>query len=879
MYEIQRFGLENIYCAPSQDRHFNFEFKRVTKNGYPVKRTVSVYNVIKSLPNTSSFFHVAVIGNINPDLLNLLRQRKEWFNDVWINVEDDMNARNILIQVYDSKGTMFPRRHLYYSFIDESSIMIAIEVTETLKRVYDVENLKFLRVYSNSFFNTPEYIGYTTKYGIKCELFSVSNNSDKVFIQNKITSYKTVGGDVMIYVNGYYTDNLNLNIPNNSLIEVVYDQSIISKEVYNISDLRTFHSEKDDKLKYLLFREKIVNFIQYNDDNEIYISTKNELVTRGLYYYEHRDYSVRNVTDKDYSLYTTFVNNQATLLSNLTTGSVVDKVIVIYTRRSGINKSLVYSSLKLHELYKLPQDVELDVLSNMNYTISDLRAETLENSDYFRLASTTNLRDVTKELCTSAIGYNGIKYYYANSPVIVDSDLIVEVPSLFHTESYAYEYNQNGRLINYNITNGPLYTCSSSNVKYVEFIKGNTPSHFDKLYESTESISLRNAEYKLISAYFDGVNRISNWEDITNDESKFSISNGTIDLNEDNGKKVKIVYLDQPLIYDLELPLVDGVLYFPLTVREDRGTGVQNFPLDIPYRSVEIFVNGFRLTKDISYFMKYPYINICDKTYLDYTKSTQSIHIRLHGYTLNKDDINKDEISGFVNNGVLTRNSYYDIRDDRVFSIFIRGRLQNRENILFAEEDNTVRISHPNNGSPYSLTEHMVSVKEICGLDTLTLYNENKEKNDRISSLYNLIYKEPDMNTFNVIPDHYYLFSGLVCKIIHDILDGNISPNIYMNPYNDSTILELIENNYKTLSELDPVRFDLPSSLIEIHPLSTNETISVNLFAYRFINNVVRVLTHGRPYVIDISNFITVNANAPDIEISETISTGGVVVL
>jgi len=49
---------------------------------------------------------------------------------------------------------------------------------------------------------------------------------------------------------------------------------------------------------------------------------------------------MRNVTDKDYSLYTTFVNNQAQTLSNLTTGSINDKVITMYVRKSGIDRTL-----------------------------------------------------------------------------------------------------------------------------------------------------------------------------------------------------------------------------------------------------------------------------------------------------------------------------------------------------------------------------------------------------------------------------------------------------------------------------------------------------------------------------------------------------------
>jgi len=321
-------------------------------------------------------------------------------------------------------------------------------------------------------------------------------------------------------------------------------------------------------------------------------------------------------------------------------------------------------------------------------------------------------------------------------------------------------------------------------------------------------------------------------------------------------------------------------LYFPLTVEEDRGTGIQNFIIDIPYRNVEVFLNGYRLHYNIDYFVQYPYISICSKMYFDHSKENQSVHIRLHGYTLNKEDINQDEITGFINNGVLTRNNYYDIRDDRVFSVYIKGKLYERSLVSYAEEDNTVRLTHSNNGLPYTVSEHMVSVKEICGQDTLPLYTKNKEVNKKISDLYNIIFKEPDIDTFNTIPDHYYLFSPLISKMLHDALEGDlIPPSLYMNPYNDTTILTLIEEKYKTLYTLDPIRQNLPMSIIEIHPLPTNEVIDVPLHLYRFITNVIRIITNNQPNRINISGYLSVTTTNVEAITTTTPTTGGVVVL
>ena len=263
MNKLQKFALENIYCAPGQDQQFSFSLVRVNKVSQPLTSVVSVYNVTKRLPNANYRYHVFVLGNVNPNLLNLLRQGKDWYKDVWIKASDDMVARNYLFKIYNDKGVVFPRQHIYYSFIDENSIIFALEFEYTLRQSFDVDSFKYIHVYSNSYFDSAEYLGYPVRNGIQYDMNFVFDNADKVSLQNQILNWKYAGGEAIVYVNGYYTDSLNLNIPYNSYIEVVYDQSIISKEKFTIGDLRTFESTKDDKLKYLVFRDNIINSLKY----------------------------------------------------------------------------------------------------------------------------------------------------------------------------------------------------------------------------------------------------------------------------------------------------------------------------------------------------------------------------------------------------------------------------------------------------------------------------------------------------------------------------------------------------------------------------------------------------------------------------------------
>jgi len=861
MNKLQRFVLENIYCAPGQDQQFSFSLVRVNRVSQSLTSSVSVYNVTKRLPSVNHRYHVFVLGNVNPNLFNLLRQGRDWFRDVWVRVSDDMVARNYLFKIYNDLGVIYPRQHIYYSFIDESSIIFALEFEHTLKQNFDVDSFKYIHIYSNSFFDSSEYLNYPVRYGVQHVLRFVSNNADKVALQNQINTWELIGGKAITYVNGHYTDNLNLNIPDNSYIEVVYDQSIISKEKFTIRNLRTFESVKDDKLKYLVFRNSVTNSIQFKDDLEVYISDDNQLVTKGLFFYQHKDHAIRNVTDKDFSFFTSFVNNTATKVTNLTTGAIQDKVIILHTRKAGVTRQLVYSSPKLHELYKLPQNVELDVLTNNGYTLSDFRAATLENSDYFKVSGLDGIKNLSVDLAMGALGYNGTSFYFADTPKTVAwNETKVQVPTLYQEESLAFEYDHLGQFIGWYTTTGPIYLFNNANTRHVEFLYGKVPVDFGRLYTNGETITLQHNEYRVLSAYFNNVSRITTWVDITDDTSKYSTNGDTLTLIGSSTHKVKIVYLNQPNVYDLSLPLVDGVLYFPLIIREDRGTGIQIFPADIPYSHIEIYLNRRKLTPGLDYFMKFPYVSICNKEYIDHTLSEQQIHIRMYGFTVEKTDINKHEKTGFVNHGVLLRNTRYDIHDGRVISVYIRGLLQDRSLIKFAENDNTIRINDALNGLPYVIKEPFIPLKSITDKDTLPLFNMDVDKNNRISGLFNIVFPEPNINQTNVISDNYTIFSPVTGKIIADMLDRNIPVSLYTTPYNDETIIRLLDQSpYKELLALDPVKFNMPNTLVHIHPHISNNTINLNLFQYRFISNVVRLITNNNPSKINLSGHLTVS--------------------
>lgn len=858
LLQSQRFALEHIYCAPSQDRQYSFKMSRVNKKTFPAKGQITLYGISKPLPNSTSSFHVFTLGNLFPEFLNLQSQKKHWLRDQWVRMSEDMVSRNFIAKVYNDEGLVFPRTNVYYSYIDENALVFAVEVNTYLSRQFDVSSYQYLNVYSNTYFQSEHFRALPQKVGVDYKCAMVGNNLEKTHLQNWVAAMKAKGGDVFVYVDGCYTDKVTLNIPDHSCVEMVYDQSVLARYQFDIQGLRTFDSVKDNKMKYLLYRQEAAETLHYQDDTEVYIAQKNTGFNQGLLLYRHQDYVMRNVTDKDYSLYTMFVNNTAQTLNQRVGGGLVDKVITLYVRRSGLQRGLVYNAMKLHELYKLPPEVQCDMISNMNYTVDFYRAEQLENSAYFQCASAQGISKITPQMAIDAIGYNGITHYYANTPVKTNSQMTIDVPELYQRESLAFEYAPDGRYLRMFASNGPLYTCSAGDVGFVDFISGELPVHYGELYPHEAMIPTTGLECRVLSAYFNEAVRVSAWVDITDNSSKCQRVGSSYSVHEDEGKRVKLVCLSHPRVYDVQIPLTLGNLQFTLTQPEDRGNGVANHPLDVPYENIEIYLNdGYRLTQGLDYFMKFPVVSICSKRYLDYSKTMQDIHIRMSGFTLDESKINQLELRGFVNNGALTRNNHYDIRDDKVLSVFVDGRLRERSAVRYSEDDKTLRITHPQNGQSYVLKEPFIPIKHLTGVDTYPLYCKNIETNRRISDLYDLVHPEPLIDQFNAIPTKHHVFSPLVSTIITDIKSGAIPTSLYITPYDDTAILQLIDQNYKSLFLLDPVRADLPEKLVEIFPHLGNATVELDLLQYRFVQNVIRVVTTGEIDKIHIASRIT----------------------
>jgi len=825
---IQKFCLENIYNAPRQDFQFSFQLYKVNK--LPIKRTAYVYNNNIRLPDDSKRYDVFVIGQIHPIYLNMLMDRQEWFRDHWIKFSEDLTTRNILLRLYSQDGRIYPIEYCYYSYIDERSMVIACDASIRETFNLDIESM-YLHMYSNSYYslaNTPDLL-FRSSYA--------RNIQDIVALQNWANNAKQNGGEVLVYVNGIYTDLLHPAIKTPSYIEVIYDPSIVSKTYHPLTSLRQFTSRKDLKTKYLvtdIFNKQDTIFF---DDIELYVALRGDVLREGRYFYRHKDYVLRNVTDKDISLYTTYVDNMARLISP--SNNSID--IVSYVRKSGMDKELVYSSWKLHELYKLPLDKQRSIMDGTWYTIEDLRVEYLEDNRYQDLSNAKQLHEITRELTTSVLGYDAVVYYFGKSYQHAISDRI-DVPQLYHTYSLAYEYDQEGRLINYYPSSGPVYTVNNTSCRYIEFLRGRKAHHLDRLYDHDETITLDpnySHDIALYKAYHQGSYRVNAWEDIT---TKYTIVDGKIQLQETLGDKIYIAYADKLAVDTIDYSIEDGFIHFPLVYDVQTEQGLERKILDLPFGQVDVFIDGVRLHYGIDYIYKDGYIGICNKEYIN--SSTPKVHVRAFGYLYKETNSLID--TGFIHQGAIGRNAVYDIRDDRNILVYIDGALIKPENVIHADTDNLVRVNDRYNGKPYTVVENFIGIRDASGLPTHDYYIEAKKKDEEFSNFFTQVSPEPQVQAFQVIQSKHVLYSPILSKLIVDMKQGSMPGQIYMTPYDDQSVLEYIETNYGFLKPFDPLFLNLDPTYIEIHPYIKKETIDLNIFQYRYLERVVKLIGHDK---------------------------------
>lgn len=851
---LQKHAYDNVWCTPEQDRQAIVKPKRLTPiKGAWLHATIQWKSI--ALPNKSGRFHVYQIGQIHPSLLGLFDDQGKW-----LSLSRVCESQRVLIDLYTGRGIMVPRFMSWYMVTSDRNLILAVELP-TPRMNIDLDNEPvFMRVYTNAYFQSTRS---TVGVGETVVMHGVLARSvdDVIDMQVLVNSYRAKSGAVLCYVNGKFTNTIDLITARvGDYIEFTYDASIVKIIDFTIDLLREFTSELDGLRKYLLHHNDTVDTIDYHDDIDTYLfSQKANGMVEGVLYHKNLVSSMRMVTHRDYSVPVQRVVALAYVNDFL--GENTGLKLKLFVRKSGWHRPLVYESNRIAELYKLSESERIEAMTGLHAVVPVWQAHHLELSQYTEIMK-SDWGKITRSLVQEAYGYNALSVLLGDTPRrvrVASGQLVVDVPAGLQGNCTVYEYDADGLLLgwDYNGTDD-LYSCVHPNASAVEMIYGHGSRQLDLRQNVNSGPYEDKYNYRFYRSKFNGPISDGVWSDVTG-EGTYIASDGTYTFSVAPDDFTAVLSNKKHLTYGFDYFTIDGLIQFNLTYFD----GTTNVTLPFPLGELDIFMNQKALLEGLDYVVNFPTVTVINKEYLkDPEDHPQSFVVRYTGFC-NKDMVHSQPPEvGFVRHGVLSHNKRYDLRDDRVMRIVCAGQMYLRDEVSFAEDNPAVIIADAKNGSPYSIRDIVVPMNNyLTGSgapdDKTYVMRQNALVVDTMVSDY-LSERLPmvESSAVSVITDRYKVVSPFFAKIIHDLKDGFLWDDRLHQQYGGALVKELCAF-YEPLLSYDPITIErqLDDKYVVIHPHDRNRYIELGIYQYKFLLMVVEVYANKK---LEIASFVSV---------------------
>lgn len=858
--------MKNIWCAPDQDYQHIIELHRVTHITGEYNR-LYLYDRKIPLPLKGLKYHVFTADRLHPERLRLLSLNPDWLPEVWFNIGDVINNTSCVVNVYNEIGIEIPKYQSWYMLTHEGALLFAFEDNSKVPVNYKSE-IVYVRTYTNAFYSSMrDHNLIDTSYSYK----KIFNTGDMIAIQTEYNRLDNLPGYVYSYINGVYTDKIDLGrLKVGDYVEVIYDSSVEIVTRFKVGDLDTFNSTLDSKYKYLLLRnDSRDDVIDYLDDVDIHVINRDDFPMdryKGVYYHRNDSSSIRMLTHRDYSL---SVDNVANCISNIKTLlnspglNDLEFIVEVKIRNSGFNRPLIFEDHRIHELYKLSYIDKFRAMVDLN-SIDIWKAENLEDSWYSRLMG-IEMYDFNISNVEQALGYNAISKVLGDTPTKTHTysgrQRVIPPQGLCNNTTF-FEYDSSGELLEYHYQAiGSQYLCNNNNSRLVEGVYGKATDR-PELYFGNNNVNISTTHnYRVYKSRLIAPNvSDNNWVDVTDDFTDYEIVDNKIVNRFPNDDSFFMVRTDKSfVVMDMLLDMTAGMLYFDLAELENRGDGLKSHLLPVPMGQIDIFLNGKSLIRDLDYFIDFPRVNIVAKEHYKQPTQTNKQHVlvRMNGFC-NKDlSWDEDEDVGFVEHTYLSNNNRFNVRDDKVLRITVGGYLKTRSDIEFSEEHSGVHIVDSRNGRPYQIKDIVVP---ILAYNDTNIYDMRKDSivTDKVVEDYlTLKLPQPPRNAISAIPNRYVLISPFFSRIIERMLVNQIK-DVELTPLdNDTKILQFF-SVYDELLEFDPIRKDINQNYVIIHPYHRTSVISLTLIKMRILNRLVVLYGDNK---ITLSPFIQVQGS------------------
>lgn len=847
-------ALQNAWCSPSQDLQVIFRPQRISRPA-GVKHYFTNMWVPLPLP-TSDVFHVYQVGQVHPSLLGLFPQRM-----VWVTISELMGRDNLIVDVYTNNGKMLPRFETWVLLTNDNNLILIV------KDQTKIANLRteavYFRFYSNAYFSSDR--ADTQLQNIECVGVRVTATTDALSFQRRVNESRLRPGLTNVYVNGRFVHNF---IPQfltiDDIVEFVYDSTVKRVIDFPISDMATFDSVLDLKRKYLLHYEGAQvggEIIDYRDDIDVYLIKtgvlNNSPTWEGVLFHKNQNDAFRMVTHRDYAVCIPYVDSYLNVLSGWTQIQALTLRLII--RNSGWSRPLIDEHQRIKELYRLSEPNRRMALTGVDANVDIWHAVSLENSFYPKIMDAYGPQ-VTFDKVQYGYGYNAISRLIGDSPQTVQSvngRRVVVLPPGLRATSTIYEYDANGRMIDYyHHTSGREYTPQNPQTVLIEGIVGLGKYKINTRFRETVVVLTPGLNYRFYCTPIrDGIVQHDEWADVTGNNAFYTVDS----MNRamwvvDQADYAYAVKSDLDfLAYDLTLNPINGLLKFTID-------GLASYPVSpqgvcfITLGKVELWMNGYALIENLDYFVKDMQYVITNKKYLG-SSVAQKITIRATGFCRSNMTREAPDEVGFVKYGLLSRNRRYDVRDDKVIRIVVDGRTFHRSALLFSENDSGVTMVNVPNGAPYYIDDVVVPLRDLTnGEDTYSLRQLSLTVDQKVSDYLTLKNPEPTRTNPDFIVDKYPIYSPFSSTVMHDLINGTLSMEEFRGQYSDHDMREALAG-YTYLLDYDPCLKTIDLTHVGIHPHNLNVVTLLDIYQYNFLNRAIKSFLLDR---VDITRFISI---------------------
>jgi hypothetical protein len=267
---------------------------------------------------------------------------------------------------------------------------------------------------------------------------------------------------------------------------------------------------------------------------------------------------------------------------------------------------------------------------------------------------------------------------------------------------------------------------------------------------------------------------------------------------------------------------------------------------------LEVFLNGRLLIENLDYYYSNPKIVIVNKSYLNHT-SSENIVIRFTGFCNNQLKHNTCKEFGFIQRSNVSDNHRYNIKDNKLQHISVNGYIKLLDQVSYYDDVNSGSVFNNDNGKPYQIKPIVVPLGLVSDKDTYTLISEEANVDQEVTDYITYNVNQVSNPILSVVNSRHVLYSPFLARVLNELLDGFIDPNILSNRYDDEFVRSVCKD-YLELLQYDPINLDNQYSkdYIVVHPHAYNSVLVLPFDQFKFFTNVVRLYANN----VDIKNSI-----------------------